>query len=173
MAQTATSTTDRPKVSGPPKMKEFDHVSLPCRDLDEAIRFYRDVIGGELKVREPEFALFNIAGTRFGVSSAGCTFMTRGAEYPHVAFVVDADALVRMKEWLAACGVPSSNFWTRKGVETLMFFRDPSGNIIELFCHGGYADAPNLPRGPAQGHGTALDIDSIGYTSWRVPNNPA
>jgi hypothetical protein len=51
-----------------------------------------------------------------------------------------------------------------------MFFRDPSGNILELFCHQGYAEAMGLPRGPAQGHGTALDIDSISYSSWQVPN---
>jgi catechol 2,3-dioxygenase-like lactoylglutathione lyase family enzyme len=173
MAQTATSTAERAKAFGPPKLKSFDHVSLPCRDLDEAIRFYRDVLGGELKVKEGAFALFHIAGTRIGVSSAGCTFMTRGAEYPHVAFVAEADQLVQMKEWLAACGVPSSNFWTRQGVETLMFFRDPSGNVIELFCHGGYAGAKDLPRGPAQGHGTSLDIDSISYTTWKLPGAPA
>jgi catechol 2,3-dioxygenase-like lactoylglutathione lyase family enzyme len=168
MAQ-ATLTEGVTRASGPPRLAAFDHVSLPCRDLDEAIRFYRDVLGGDLKVRESAFALFHIAGTRVGVSSAGCTFMSRGAEYPHVAFKAGAAELVQMKEWLATCGVPSSNFWTRQGVETLMFFRDPSGNVIELFCEGGYAGAKDLPRGPAQGHGTALDIDAIGYTAWKVP----
>lgn len=50
-----------------------------------------------------------------------------------------------------------------------MFFRDPSGNVIELFCHEGYAAAAGLPRGPARGHGTAVDIDAITYSDWRVP----
>lgn len=173
MAQAAAATADRATISGPPKFKEFDHVSIPCRDLQEAVRFYRDVLGGQLVASEAAFVLFKIAGTRFGVSSAGCTFMAKGTEYPHVAFKIDAEELVKLRAWLAACGIPSSNCWTRKGVETLMFFRDPSGNLIELFCESGYPGASDLPRGPAQGHGTALDIDSIGYTSWKVPGAPA
>ncbi len=144
------------RVNGPPKFNGFDHVSAPCRDLDEGIRFYRDVLGGELVVREAAFALFRIAGTRIGIGSAGCVFMTERAEYPHFAFNVGPAELVQMKAWLTACGVPSSSFWTRKGVETLMFFRDPSGNVIELFCDSGYDGAADLPRGPARGHGAAI-----------------
>ena len=169
MDQTTTDSASGSKLSGPPQLKFLDHVSLACRDLDEGIRFYRDVLGGEMVVAEGAFALFNLAGARVGISSAGCTFMQPGDEYPHVAFNCDADALVKMRDWLNACGVPTTDFWTRQGIETLMFFRDPSGNVIELFCEEGYEDAPNLPTGPAQGHGTALDIDAIGYDNWQVP----
>lgn len=156
-------------MSGPPKLESFDHASLPCHDLDEAIRFYSSVLGGELLVTEDKFALFRIAGTRIGIGSTGTTFMTEQAEYPHIAFTVGPDALVQMKAWLADCGIPSSGFWTRKGIETLMFFRDPSGNVIELFCDSGYDGAAELPRGPARGHGITLDIDSLRYTDWHLP----
>ena len=116
-----------------PALTSFDHASLPCRDLDEAIRFYRDVLGGEVVVTESHFVLFRLGGTRVGIGSAGTSFMTENAEYPHIAFNVDAATLAGMKDWLDACDIPSSPFWTRKGIETLMFFRDPSGNVIELF----------------------------------------
>jgi catechol 2,3-dioxygenase-like lactoylglutathione lyase family enzyme len=152
-----------------PVLGAFDHASLPARDLDEAIRFYRDVLGGEMTVQEEFFAQFRLGGTRIGVGSAGTTFMTERSEYPHIAFTSDAETLVAMKDWLAACGVPTSPFWTRQGRETLMFFRDPSGNVIELYCHGGFEGAEDLPRGPARGHGKTLDIDELRYDEWRVP----
>lgn len=162
-------TAARETVTGPPKLTKFDHVSLPCRDLDEGIRFYRDVLGGEMTVHQEAFAQFRLAGVKIGIGSVGTTFMIPESEYPHVAFDVDADTLVRMRDWLGACGIPTSNLWTRGGVETLMFFRDPSGNVIELYCYEGYPDAADLPRGPARGHGTATDVDALAYDDWSVP----
>jgi hypothetical protein len=76
---------------------------------------------------------------------------------------------VQTKDWLARCGIPTSNFWTRHGVEVLMFFRDPSGNVIELFCTKGYQGADKLPKGPPRGHGTAVDIDKLHYDRWTLP----
>ena len=164
-------TSESNKVSGPPQFNHLDHVSLPCRDLKEGIQFYRDVLGGEIIVTDPAFALFRIAGMRVGIGSVGCTFMTPHTEYPHIAFNAAADALPEMKEWLSACGIPTSEYWTRKGIETLMFFRDPSGNVIELFCDGGYEGAANLPHGPSRGHGITIDIDLLSYTTWRLPGD--
>lgn len=156
-------------VDGPPAFSSIHHIAIPCRDLAEGISFYRDVLGGEQQIEDSAFALFEIAGTRIGISTDGATRMTPGTEYPHFAFLVDANALVRMKAWLTRCGVPSSDFWTRNGIETLMFFRDPTGNVIELFCPEGYDGADDLPRGPARGHGVAIDIDALAYDEWRRP----
>ena len=159
-------------VSGPPRFDGIDHVSFPCRDLEEGIRFYRDVLGGQLIVREDAFAMFDVCGAHIGIGSVGCTFIELGNEYPHMGFTCSAEALLAMKGWLAACGIPTTDLWTRQGVEALLFFRDPSGNVIELFCHEGYEDAPTLPRGPARGHGTTVDIDAITYSEWRLPGDP-
>ncbi len=157
-------------ISGPPSLTKLDHVSVPCRNLEEGIRFYRDVLGGEHIVTEPAFALFNLGGTRIGISTEGNTFMTAGAEYPHLAFNVTATEVDHMRAWLAACGIPMTNLWTRNGVLVLMFFRDPSGNLIELFCEGGYEGSGKLARCPvARGHGVAIDVDAIGYNSWKLP----
>ncbi len=156
-------------VEGPPALSSIHHIAIPCRDLEEGIDFYRDVLGGDQKVRESAFALFELGGILIGISTEGATRMTPETEYPHFAFLVDAGALMRMKQWLTRCGVPSSDFWTRNGIETLMFFRDPTGNVIELFCPEGYDGAEDLPRGPARGHGAAIDIDALVYSEWRLP----
>jgi catechol 2,3-dioxygenase-like lactoylglutathione lyase family enzyme len=168
-----TMTADQPArtatVSGPPKFRAFAHVSLPCRDLEEGKRFYGKVLGGEMRVETPTFVSFRLCGVDVGVGNDGCTFLEPGTEYPHCAFFCGPDELLQMKAWLARCGIPSSNFWTRSGVEALMFFRDPSGNMIELYCEKGFAGAETLPRGPARGHGTAVDIERLRYSEWSLP----
>jgi catechol 2,3-dioxygenase-like lactoylglutathione lyase family enzyme len=157
------------EIAGPPTFNRFEHVSLPCRDLDEAKRFYTRVMGGTLSTEQGPFAQVTLAGAKIGFSTVGATFMTPGAEYPHIAFDVGPDALVAMQRWLAACGIPTSSLWTRKGEEALMFFLDPSGNVIEMYCRRGYEHAASLPRGPARGHGAAVDIDALHYGEWHVP----
>lgn len=156
-------------VDGPPKLASFAHVSVPCRDLEEGKRFYGDVLGGEIRVDTPTFASFRLAGVDVGIGTDGCTWIEPSAEYPHFAFFVGPDELVQMRRWLGRCGIPTSNLWTRQGVEALMFLRDPSGNVIELYCREGYAGAEDLPKGPPRGHGTAVDIDALTYTTWALP----
>ena len=165
----AAALPDRQEAVGPPRLNRLDHVSMPCRDLEEGIRFYRDVLGGEIVVTDPFFALFRIAGMRMGIGSVGCTFMTPHSEYPHIAFNADADALVRMKSWLAACGIPTSGYWSRRGVETLMFFRDPSGNVIELFCDDGFEGrrAAAWPVARPRNHPRHR---RAGLYEWRLPD---
>jgi catechol 2,3-dioxygenase-like lactoylglutathione lyase family enzyme len=157
------------ELRGPAKLKSFAHVSVPCRDLDEGKAFYRDVLGGEMHVDTPTFASFRLGGVDVGIGTDGCSFIATSAEYPHFAFFVGAAELAHMRDWLASCGVPTSNLWTRRGIEALLFFRDPSGNVIELYCEEGFAGADKLPKGPARGHGTAVDIDALRYDRWQRP----
>jgi catechol 2,3-dioxygenase-like lactoylglutathione lyase family enzyme len=165
----AAETVRDARKPGPPKFEAFDHVSLPCRDLEEGKRFYTDVLGAEFLLEQGPFAYFQLADKKIGIGSVGCTFVGRTDEYPHIAFTIAPGELSGLKEWLTACGVPSSNFWTRRGIEALMFFRDPSGNLIELVCESGFPGAEDLPRGPARGHGTAIDAEAFHYDRWRVP----
>lgn len=153
-----------------PSLESFSHVSFPCRDMEEGKRFYGDVLGGKQTVDVPYFASFEICGVDIGIGSVGCNFMTEETEYPHAAFFCGPDEMVPWRDWLAGFGIPTSPFWTRTGVEALMFFRDPSGNVWELFCREGFEGANDLPRGPARGHGTAVDIDELRYDKWKMPD---
>jgi catechol 2,3-dioxygenase-like lactoylglutathione lyase family enzyme len=166
MPETATKAA---AIDGPPQFLSFSHVSVPCRDLEEGIRFYTEVLGGKVRVKEPHFASIRIAGADVGIGAEGCSYVERGAEYPHFAFFAGGEQMLQMKEWLTRCGIPSTNFWTRGGVEALMFFRDPSGNLIELYCQNGFKGADKLPRGPARGHGKAVNVDDLYYEKWQLP----
>lgn len=154
----------------PPALEEFSHLSLPCRDMEEAILFYCIVMGGDLVVESPLYSLFRICGVDVGVGSVGVSFVEAGAEYPHQAFFCGPAELTAWRDWLASFDVPTSPVWTRTGVEALMFFRDPSGNLWELFCQMGFEAADRLPHGPARAHGTTLDIDALRYDRWKVPS---
>lgn len=154
---------------GPPMFQAFAHVSVPCRDLEQGKLFYTKVMGGTLRVNTPTFCAINVCGTEIGIGIDGCTFIEPGNEYPHFAFYCGPREIQQMKDWLTRCGIPTSNFWTRSGVETLMFFRDPSGNMIELFCTGGVPGSQDFPKGPPRGHGTAVDIDILRYDDFTVP----
>ena len=65
------ASSEKSEVTGPPIFNGFDHVSVPCRDLEDGVRFYVDVLGGELVVKHEKFALFKIAETRIGIGSVG------------------------------------------------------------------------------------------------------
>lgn len=153
---------------GPVPFKRFDHVSVPCRDLDEAKAFFIDVLGGELRVDTPIFAEVRLGGTYIGFGTMGTTFMAPSTEYPHMAFTIGPDEMARMKAWLTQCEIPTSNYWTRHGKEALMYFRDPSGNVFECYCNE-FPGADAFPRGKAIGHGVAVDIDAIRYDTWKRP----
>jgi catechol 2,3-dioxygenase-like lactoylglutathione lyase family enzyme len=158
------------EVNGPAKFLSFSHLSMPCRDLEESKRFYLEVLGGELVLSVPTFVYVRLAGVLIGLGSEGCSWLVPEAEYPHFAFFVGPDELLQMKCWLTKCGIPTSNFWTREGVEALMFFRDPSGNLIELYCEHGFKGAVDLPHGPPRGHGVAVDVEALRYTHWKLPD---
>jgi catechol 2,3-dioxygenase-like lactoylglutathione lyase family enzyme len=152
-----------------PQMQSFSHQSFPCRDLEEGKRFYMQVLGGHLRVDQPTFASITIAGADIGIGIVGCAWPERVAEYPHCAFFIDADNLVAMRRLLERCEIPVSPLWTRSGVEALMFFRDPTGNLIELFCRNGYPGAEGLPRSGPAGHGVTVDLERLWYDRWRLP----
>jgi glyoxylase I family protein len=166
MVESANPSVD---VQGPPQFQSFHHVSISCRDLEEGIRFYTEVLGGKVRVKESHFASIRVSNCDLGIGSEGVSYIERGAEYPHFAFHAGGEEMLQWKEWLTRCGVPSTNFWTRMGVEALFFFRDPSGNLVEVYCEKGFKGAGDLPRGPARGHGRAVDIEKLHYDKWQAP----
>jgi len=145
-----------------PRFSAMAHVSLRVRDVEEAKRFYTDVLGGRLILDEGEFAEAVVAGTIVGFSSKSGRVQEADAEYPHVAFYIEADQFLSMKRWLEEHGVKTHEPWTRNGRSALMFFKDPSGNLFEIYCKE-YPGADQLKRAGIRGGGVIVDLAELDY----------
>jgi catechol 2,3-dioxygenase-like lactoylglutathione lyase family enzyme len=151
------SPTSRPQFSG------MSHVSLACRDLEESKIFYAQVMGGELVHEIPGFVEYRIEDIIVGLSEQSEGWTGAEAEYPHYAFYISGSNFELMKNWLDRYGVP--NYPYRRDDTALMYFRDPSGNLFELYCDTGYHGIESLPLAPRRG-GPPIDFRSLNYR-WR------
>ena len=117
-----------------PLPARFHHISIPVKDMKQAIRFYTTVLGAEFLWERDKFAEVKFADVILGISPQKGGWTAADAEFPHYAFAVAAEDLWPLKERLEAHGVPTHPIWTRNGYTGLMYFRDPSGNLYELYC---------------------------------------
>lgn len=117
-----------------PLPARFHHISIPVKDMKQAIRFYTTVLGAEFLWEVEQFAEVKFADVILGISPQKGGWTAPDAEFPHYAFAVEAEDLWPLKERLEAHGVPTHPIWTRNGYTGLMYFRDPSGNLYELYC---------------------------------------
>jgi lactoylglutathione lyase len=123
----------------------FNHVSIPCRDLDESERFYRDVFRLE---RLPTFD-FQFPVRYLGVGEQQLHLMQLPDEEPlpnqHFAFDVDdfEAAFVRLRKADALDGRASGQaVWELPDGSVQMYARDPAGNLLEV----NWPDVSSLDR---------------------------
>jgi extradiol dioxygenase family protein len=119
------------------------HIAVPCRDLDEAARWYSEVLGAEPVRILKDRVTFSFGG----VLQLVCHHEKRALDpnpraYPRhfgLTFLREED-FTRLKEHLLELGV---EFVVRPGLrfqhgphehQTLML-SDPSGNVIEFKCY--------------------------------------
>jgi catechol 2,3-dioxygenase-like lactoylglutathione lyase family enzyme len=143
-----------------PQFSAMSHVSLPCRDLEESKIFYAQVMGGELMHDIAGFVEYRIEDIIIGLSEQPDGWTEAEAEYPHYAFYLSGQNFELMKSWLDRHGVP--NYPYRRDDTALMYFRDPSGNLFELYCDTGYGEIESLPLAPRRG-GPPIDFRSLNY----------
>ena len=158
---TATSMTANQAASTTqPRFSGISHVSLPCRDLEEAKIFYAEVMGGELVHDIAGFVEYKIEDIIIGLSEQSEGWTGPEDEYPHYAFYIDGANFELMRSWLARHAVP--NYPYRRDKTALIYFRDPSGNLFELYCDTGYENIDSLPPAPRRG-GQAIDFRGLNY----------
>jgi catechol 2,3-dioxygenase-like lactoylglutathione lyase family enzyme len=123
------------------KLSHLFEAALYARDLDAAERFYRDVLGLELissvdgrglafQCGEAVLLVFDPERTR--IADAGVP--THGAiGEGHVAFAIDETEIDPWRRHLESCGVviEAEVEWPEERGRSL-YFRDPSGNVVEL-----------------------------------------
>ena len=113
----------------------FNHVSIPCRDLDESERFYRDVFGVE---RIPAYT-FRFPVRYYRIGDQQLPLMQRPDERPganqHLALDVDDfEATFTKLRDLGALdtGTHESPIWELPDGAVQLYARDPAGNLLEI-----------------------------------------
>lgn len=123
----------------------FNHVSIPCRDINESERFYRDVFRLE---RLPTFD-FRFPVRYLGVGEQQLHLMQLPEEQPlpNQHFALDVDdfetAFVRLRELGALDQRAHAHaVWELPDGSVQLYARDPAGNLLEL----NWPDASTVDR---------------------------
>ncbi|MCE8537764.1 VOC family protein [Ruegeria pomeroyi] len=144
------------------------HVHLKVSDLDQAIAFYRDVLGFELQQRYGDAAAFLGAGGyhhHIGLN----TWHSRGGQQPparatglyHSAFLYpDRKALGAVLRQVVEAGIAIDGA-ADHGVSEAVYLRDPDGNGVELYRDRAPEDWPRDAEGNLAMVNTPLDIPAL------------
>ena len=123
----------------PPRIDRVLESVLYATDLDEAERFYTDVLGLALHSRHAGLFAFFRCGPGMvllfdpDAASRGRDVPAHGARGPgHLCFAVATADLPGWRERLGAAGVAIEREVTWPGGGQSVYFRDPAGNSLEL-----------------------------------------
>lgn len=123
----------------------FNHVSIPCRDLDESERFYHEVFGLE---RLPSFDFrFPVRYLRVGEQQLHLMQLPEEQPLPNQHFALDVDdfeaVFVRLRDLgaLDRRAHPSA-VWELPDGSVQLYARDPAGNLLEV----NWPDVSSLDR---------------------------
>jgi catechol 2,3-dioxygenase len=144
------------------------HVHLKVSDLERSIRFYRDVLGFELKQQMGGEAAFLAAGGyhhHIGLN----TWQSKGGFPPppgttglfHFAIrFPDRPALARTLKRVLEAGIRIGA--SDHGVSEAIYFADPDGNGIEIYRDRPEEEWPRAPDGKSIAMVTApLDLEGL------------
>jgi extradiol dioxygenase family protein len=120
------------------------HLAFPVRDLAEARRFYGEVLGCREGRSSDEWIDFDFYGHQIvahlgGAAGDRASNAVDGHDVPvpHFGVVLEMEQWRELAERLQRAGVkfeiePHIRFEGQPGEQATMFFRDPSGNAIEM-----------------------------------------
>ena len=121
------------------------HLAFPVRDIAEARAFYGDLLGCPEGRSAAEWVDFDFYGHQIvahrvkasGGDAGGNPVDGHAVPVPHFGVVLDMAAWTALAERLTAAGTrfeiePHVRFAGEPGEQATMFFRDPSGNAIEM-----------------------------------------
>jgi extradiol dioxygenase family protein len=125
-------------------MKSLFHLAFNVTDLDQARRFYGDVLGCTEGRSAPSWVDFDFFGHQLSLHlgepfKTGCTGQVGGqpVPMPHFGLVLELPDWQAMAARLQAAGTqfvlaPQARFEGQPGEQWTMFFCDPFGNPIEI-----------------------------------------
>jgi catechol 2,3-dioxygenase len=151
-----------------PSGARIGHVHLKVSDLARSIAFYSDVIRLELQQRygqQAAFLAFDGYHHHLGLN----TWHSAGGPRPapdatglyHTAFLYpDRAALARAVRRVIAAGVGLDGA-ADHGVSEAVYFSDPDGNGIELYCDRAPEDWPRDAQGTLRMGNAPLDLAGL------------
>jgi catechol 2,3-dioxygenase-like lactoylglutathione lyase family enzyme len=113
----------------------INHVSIPCRDLDESERFYRKVFGLE-RIPAPDFRR-PVRWLALGEQQLHLMQIPDEQPMPNQHFGIDVDDFERVFLRLRELGALDSTthraaVWELPDGSVQMYARDPAGNLLEV-----------------------------------------
>jgi extradiol dioxygenase family protein len=135
------------EASAPTAERPPFHLAFLVRDLDEARTFYRDVLGCREGRSSPNWIDFDFYGHQIvthldldaGARASGASNAVDGhnVPVPHFGVVLDIATweatVARLREHRIRFEMePTTRFKGLTGEQSTTFFKDPSGNAIEL-----------------------------------------
>ena len=117
-------------MSGAPKVRGINHITLAVGDLDRAVDFYQNVLGLDLRKRWDNGAYLEAGEFWVCLSPDEAARSAPHADYTHLAFDVaaeDFDAMVaRLRDASSPC-------WKENRSEGRShYFLDPDGHKLEI-----------------------------------------
>jgi uncharacterized protein len=119
------------------------HVAVPCRDLEEAARWYAEVLGAQPVRKLKDRVTFSFGG----VLQLVCHLERRAVvqnprAYPrhHGLTFLRMEDFARMRDHVLASGVkfllrPTLRFANTAHEHQTFMVADPSGNVVEFKCY--------------------------------------
>jgi extradiol dioxygenase family protein len=125
------------------------HIAVQVRNIEEARRFYKDILGCSEGRSAPDWVDFNLYGHQFvchlnpNLGSAGKLTSHfnpvdgHGVPVPHCGVVLRPPQWAALAERVQRHGVefvvePYTRFEGQTGEQSTMFFLDPTGNALEF-----------------------------------------
>lgn len=151
-----------------PAETRVGHIHLKVSDLERAIHFYGDVLGFSLTQRYGDQAAFLAAGDyhhHIGLNTwhskdAGPA-LERAPGLYHSAFLFpDRASLGAALQRVLDHGTPLDGA-ADHGVSEAVYFRDPDGNGVELYCDHDAKDWPRNADGTLAMVNVPLDVPAL------------
>lgn len=120
------------------------HLAFPVREIDATRRFYADLLGCEVGRSSDSWIDFDFFGHQITAHVVAPSSADAGNDVdgdrvpvPHFGAILEWDQWHALAESLESRGLafeigPRVRFQGEVGEQATMFFRDPSGNAIEL-----------------------------------------
>lgn len=125
----------------------LDHLLLHVRGMDEAERFYCEVLGCTVKHRMVRYAMTELSAGIVLVDTADANGgwalegTVAGRNLDHFAILTDGWDDTKIRAWLADNEIPIEEERVEEG-EVSLYVRDPSGNLVELIKREGRQPVP-------------------------------